>query len=383
MAKPKKRSKPKKPVANNKQSKAGKKMGKKKANISGTIVKSMVGILAMGLILLAGITVYINSGKQSLYNVIAVQPHKSDHYYINEPIHTFRGSVIITNVEEFGPGKTQVAAIIHYYNTTPDIQKLRIREIGDFTDGQYIYTMTTQDDKEHTFNPGESGIFKVTFEHEEGVDGILFYISETMINMGDRGDSNVDEKYRAVVTLDTQRKPELIEEEMLLYGMEKGEAIDLTLPENEKYILDTSVKMEGDDLEQAQEGQVDQAEVDRVLAELEAKENGNEVVDGRLTQREIDLMNTRMTEAEIKEAISKITLPGIDEWGVTAPKLSGGRNIDGLPLLDQANAFDLARNGDNYDGTTVDAEVFARSADEIQELTEQGTQKQESQDSEE
>ena len=383
MAKPKKRSKPKKPDTLNKQSKAGKKMGKKKTNISGTIVKSMVGILAMGLILLAGITVYINSGKQSLYNVIAIQPHKSDHYYINEPIHTFRGSVIITNVEEFGPGKTQVAAIIHYYNTTPDIQKLRIREIGDFTDGQYIYTMTTQDDKEHTFNPGESGIFKVTFEHEEGVDGILFYISETMINMGDRGDSNVDEKYRAVVTLDTQRKPELIEEEMLLYGMEKGEELDLTLPQNQKYILDTSVKMTGDDLEQAQEDAVDQSEVDRVLAELEEQANGDEVVDGRLTQREIDLMNTRMSEAEIKDAISKVTLPGLDEWGVTAPQLKGGRNIEGLPVLDQANAFDPARNGDNYDGNIVDAEVFARSADEIQELSEQGSQQQDSQEDEE
>lgn len=383
MAKPKKRSKPKKPDTLNKQSKVGKKMGKKKANISGTIVKSMVGILAVGLILLAGITVYINSGKQSLYNVIATQPHKSDHYYINEPIHTFRGSVIITNVEEFGPGKTQVAAIIHYYNTTPDIQKLRIREIGDFTDGQYIYTMTTQDDKEHTFNPGESGIFKVTFEHEGGVDGILYYISETMINQGDRGESNVDEKYRAVVSLDTQRKPELIEEEMLLYGMEKGEELDLTLPQNQKYILDTSVKMTGDDLEQAQEDAVDQSEVDRVLAELEEQANADEVVDGRLTQREIDLMNTRMSEAEIKDAISKITLPGLDEWGVTAPKLAGVRNIEGIPVLDQANAFDLARNGDNYDGTIVDAEVFARSADEIQELTEQGSQQQDSQEDEE
>lgn len=380
LAKSNKRSKARKPIKPDKQSKIGKKMGKKKANVSGTIVKAMVGILAVGLILLASITVYINSGKKSLYNVIAVQPHKSDHYFINEPVHTYRGSIIVTNVEEFGPGKTQVAAILHYYNTTPEIQKIRIREMGDFTDGQFIYTLVTQDDKEHTFMPGESGIFKVTFEHEGGVDGILYYISESMINQGDKGDSNVDEKYRAVITLDTQRKKELIEAEMLHYGMEEGEAIDLTLPENEKYILDTTVKMEGDDLE---EGQVDQAEVDRVLEELEAAENGNEVVDGRLTQREIDLMNTRMTEAEIKEAISKVTLPGLDEWGITAPKLVGGRNIEGLPLLDQANAFDLARNGDNYDGTTVDAEVFARSADEIQELSEQGTQQQDSQDSEE
>lgn len=379
LAKPNKRSKAKKPIKPDKQSKVGKKMGKKKANVSGTIVKAMVGILAVGLILLASITVYINSGKKSLYNVIAIQPHKSDHYFINEPVHTYRGSIILTNVEEFGPGKTQVAAILHYYNTTPEIQKIRIREMGDFTDGQYVYTLVTQDDKEHTFMPGESGVFKVTFEHEEGVDGVLYYISESMINQGDRGDSNVDEKYRAVISLDTQRKEELIEAEMLQYGMEEGEAIDLTLPENEKYILDTSVKMTDEDLE---EGQVDQAEVDRVLAELEAKENGNEIVDGRLTQREIDLMNTRMTEAEIKEAISKITLPGLDEWGVTAPSLSGGRNIEGLPILDQANAFDLARNGDNYDGTTVDAEVFARSADEIQDLTEQGTQQQDSQDSE-
>src|SRR5699024_9218483 len=139
----------------------------------------------------------------------------------------------------------------------------------------------------------------------------------------------------------------------------------------------------GDDLEQAQEDAVDQSEVDRVLEELEAAENGDEVVDGRLTQREIDLMNTRMSEAEIKDAISKVTLPGLDEWGVTAPKLAGGRNIEGLPVLDQANAFDPARNGDNYDGNIVDAEVFARSADEIQELSEQGSQQQDSQEDEE
>lgn len=244
-----------------------KKGPKSKRDISGAIIKAMVGILAVGLILLAGITVYINSGKQSLYNVIAIQPHKSDHYFINEPVHTFRGSIVVTNVEEFGPGKTQVAAILHYYNTTPEVQKLRIREMGDFTDGEFIYTLVTQDDKEHTFMPGESGVFKVTFEHENGVDGVMYYISETMINMGDKGDSNVDEKYRAVVTLDTQRKPELIQEEMKAFGIKQGEAIDLTLPENQKYVLDNSVELEVSD-----ETDVDQAEVDRVLAELEAKE---------------------------------------------------------------------------------------------------------------
>lgn len=345
-----------------------KKGPKSKRDISGAIIKAMVGILAVSLILLAGITVYINSGKQSLYNVIAIQPHKSDHYFINEPVHTFRGSIVVTNVEEFGPGKTQVAAILHYYNTTPEVQKLRIREMGDFTDGEFIYTLVTQDDKEHTFMPGESGVFKVTFEHENGVDGVMYYVSETMINMGDRGDSNVDEKYRAVVTLDTQRKPELIQEEMKAFGIKQGEAIDLTLPENQKYVLDNSVELEVSD-----ETDVDQAEVDRVLAELEAKErdqtNESGSGDGRLTQRELDLKNTLLTEAEIKEALSKVSLPGLDEWGVTAPKLNGGRNIDGLPVLDQANAFDPARNGEDFKNDTVSAEYFAKTAEEIAEDT--------------
>lgn len=341
------------------------KKGKSKRDISGPIVKAMVGMLAVSLLLLAGITVYINSGKQSLYNVIAIQPGKSDKYFINEPIHTYRGSIVVTNVEEFGPGNTQVAAILHYYNTTTEVQKLRIREMGDFTDGQFIYTLVTQDDKEHTFLPGESGVFKVTFEHENGVDGVMYYISDTMINMGNRGDSNVDEKYKAVVTLDTQRKTKLIEEEMDLYKMQKGERIDLTLPENQKYVLDTSVELE----EEATTDAVDQAEVDRVLAELEAKERQEEggVVDGRLTQREIDLKKTLMSDAEVKEALSKVSLPGLDEWGVMAPKLNGGRNIEGLPVLDQTHAFDLERNGEGFKNETVDAEYFAKTAEEIQE----------------
>lgn len=372
MAKPKKpvmakgKGKTTKPIKPKKTAnKPVRKKGKSKRDISGPIVKAMVGMLAVSLLLLAGITVYINSGKQSLYNVIAIQPGKSDKYFINEPIHTYRGSIVVTNVEEFGPGNTQVAAILHYYNTTTEVQKLRIREMGDFTDGQFIYTLVTQDDKEHTFLPGESGIFKVTFENEKGVDGVMYYISDTMINMGNRGDSNVDEKYKAVVTLDTQRKPKLIEEEMELYKMQKGERIDLTLPENQKYVLDTSVELEEEETTDA----VDQAEVDRVLAELEAKERQEEggVVDGRLTQREIDLKKTLMTDAEVKEALSKVSLPGLDEWGVTAPKLNGGRNIDGLPVLDQTHAFDLERNGEGFKNETVDAEYFAKTAEEIQE----------------
>lgn len=372
MAKPKKpvtakgKGKTTKPIKPKKTAnKPVRKKGKSKRDISGPIVKAMVGMLAVSLLLLAGITVYINSGKQSLYNVIAIQPGKSDKYFINEPIHTYRGSIVVTNVEEFGPGNTQVAAILHYYNTTTEVQKLRIREMGDFTDGQFIYTLVTQDDKEHTFLPGESGIFKVTFENEKGVDGVMYYISDTMINMGNRGDSNVDEKYKAVVTLDTQRKPKLIEEEMELYKMQKGERIDLTLPENQKYVLDTSVELEEEETTDA----VDQEEVDRVLAELEAKERQEEggVVDGRLTQREIDLKKTLMTDAEVKEALSKVSLPGLDEWGVTAPKLNGGRNIDGLPVLDQTHAFDLERNGEGFKNETVDAEYFAKTAEEIQE----------------
>ena len=372
MAKPKKpvtakgKGKTTKPIKPKKTAnKPVRKKGKSKRDISGPIVKAMVGMLAVSLLLLAGITVYINSGKQSLYNVIAIQPGKSDKYFINEPIHTYRGSIVVTNVEEFGPGNTQVAAILHYYNTTTEVQKLRIREMGDFTDGQFIYTLVTQDDKEHTFLPGESGVFKVTFEHENGVDGVMYYISDTMINMGNRGDSNVDEKYKAVVTLDTQRKPKLIEEEMELYKMQKGERIDLTLPENQKYVLDTSVELEEEETTDA----VDQEEVDRVLAELEAKERQEEggVVDGRLTQREIDLKKTLMTDAEVKEALSKVSLPGLDEWGVTAPKLNGGRNIDGLPVLDQTHAFDLERNGEGFKNETVDAEYFAKTAEEIQE----------------
>lgn len=372
MAKPKKpvtakgKGKTTKPIKPKKTAnKPVRKKGKSKRDISGPIVKAMVGMLAVSLLLLAGITVYINSGKQSLYNVIAIQPGKSDKYFINEPIHTYRGSIVVTNVEEFGPGNTQVAAILHYYNTTTEVQKLRIREMGDFTDGQFIYTLVTQDDKEHTFLPGESGIFKVTFENEKGVDGVMYYISDTMINMGNRGDSNVDEKYKAVVTLDTQRKPKLIEEEMDLYKMQKGERIDLTLPENQKYVLDTSVELE----EEATTDAVDQAEVDRVLAELEAKERQEEggVVDGRLTQREIDLKKTLMSDAEVKEALSKVSLPGLDEWGVTAPKLNGGRNIEGLPVLDQTHAFDLERNGEGFKNETVDAEYFAKTAEEIQE----------------
>ena len=144
--------------------------------------------------------------------------------------------------------------------------------------------------------------------------------------------------------------------------------IDLTLPENQKYVLDNSVE-----LEVSEETDVDQAEVDRVLAELEAKErNQNKESgsgDGRLTQRELDLKNTLLTEDEIKEALSKVSLPGLDEWGITAPKLDGGRNIDGLPVLDQANAFDPARNGEDFKNDTVSAEYFAKTAEEIAEDT--------------
>ena len=129
--------------------------------------------------------------------------------------------------------------------------------------------------------------------------------------------------------------------------------------------MDTSVELE----EEATTDAVDQAEVDRVLAELEAKERQEEggVVDGRLTQREIDLKKTLMSDAEVKEALSKVSLPGLDEWGVMAPKLNGGRNIEGLPVLDQTHAFDLERNGEGFKNETVDAEYFAKTAEEIQE----------------
>ena len=331
--------------------------GKRKKTVSGSIVKGMMGLLMVGIMLLAGITIYINSGKQSLYNVIAQSPTKEDHYFVNEPVHTYKGTIVISNVEEFGPGDSQVAAIIHYYNTTPDVQRFRIRDFGDFTNGQYNYTLVTQDDKEHTFSPGERGIFKVTFEHEGGVDGIYYYTSETLENTQEPGvekDTNVDDKYRAVVTLATQRKPDLIDAEMLVYGIKKGEKIDLTLPENKKYIVNTKLEIAEEDAE-TNEGEtvstvettegVDQSEVDALLASLEAEEAGTaSSEDDGLTQRERDLKKTQMSDGEIQAALAKISLPGLEEWGRTAPKLSGERNTEGLPVLDQMQDFDLSRN---------------------------------------
>lgn len=51
-----------------------------------------------------------------------------------------------------------------------------------------------------------------------------------------------------------------------------------------------------------------------------------------------------MSDGEIQAALAKISLPGLEEWGRTAPKLSGERNTEGLPVLDQMQDFDLSRN---------------------------------------
>ena len=199
-------------------------MNKKKVKITPAVIKTLLFTVVIILGILAVFSVKSNNSKKSLYNVVAQSPIDKDRYYINEPIHMGKGSIIVSNVEEFGPSNTNVAAIIHYYNTTEKTQVFRIRDLGLFTDGFFNYTMVTNDDREHMFAPGDSGIFKVEMEREEGVDGLWFYTSENLL--GENHD-----RYQAIVLLDTQRDEETILAEKLALGIDpNSEFLDLSLP---------------------------------------------------------------------------------------------------------------------------------------------------------
>lgn len=329
-------------------------MNKKKIKITPAVIKTLLFSVVIIIGILAVFSVTSNSSKKSLYNVVAQSPKDKDRYYINEPIHMGKGSIIISNVEEFGPSNTNVAAIIHYYNTTEKTQVFRIRDLGLFTDGFFNYTMVTTDDREHMFAPGDSGIFKVEMEREEGVDGLWFYTSENLL--GDNHD-----RYQAIVLLDTQRDEETILAEKLALGIDpNSEFLDLSLPENQHMIQKSSVQVND-------EGEII-GTTDTDNEDSESTDGSEMGINRNLTTREREALATRMTDAEIQEALSKVTLPGLDEWGPQTQGDKGGkvlRDIEGLPILTQQEYFIAT----TQDGQEIDSEALKELQDSLVEDT--------------
>lgn len=327
-------------------------MNKKKVKITPAVIKTLLFSVVIILGILAVFSVKSNSSKKSLYNVVAQSPIDKDRYYINEPIHMGKGSIIVSNVEEFGPSNTNVAAIIHYYNTTEKTQVFRIRDLGLFTDGFFNYTMVTNDDREHMFAPGDSGIFKVEMEREEGVDGLWFYTSENLL--GENHD-----RYQAIVLLDTQRDEETILAEKLALGIDpNSEFLDLSLPENQHMIQRSSVQVND-------EGEII-GTTDTDNEDSESTDGSEIGISRNLTTREREALATRMTDDEVQEALSKVALPGLDEWG---PQTQGDRSgkvlrdVEGLPILTQQEYF----IANTQDGQEIDSEALKELQDSLVE----------------
>lgn len=282
--------------------------------------------------------------KIDLYSFVSKRPETQDQYLINEPIHMARGSIMLSNVEEFGPANSNVAAIIHYFNTTDEVQVFRIKDFGAFTDGNLIYNMKTADAKEHQFKPGESDLFKVVIEKEKGTDKLYFVPSDNFIIDSDASDKHkrsevLDPTYIGVVNLTTQTDPEIIAKEKELHGIaKKSDVLDLSLAENQHQIFRNSVEVDS-------EGKITGMDKDETLV----NEQGKEVqpaanIQRKLTKAEKDALATTMTDEEIKRAIEGITLPGLSEWGATVERINENnkplRDIGGLRVLTQDKYFE-------------------------------------------
>lgn len=316
-------------------------MRKSKLKGSSFIIKLLTGIGAGIIIILMVLTVVSQSRKKELANTLTNRPTKNDMYLINEPIHTPNGSVIVSNVEEFGPNNTQLTAIIHYYNTTDLTKNYRITDIGSFVDESYIYTMNTSDDRSHTFRPGDHGLFKITIERELGSDGLYFVVSDvlsqaTAPKLGEKK----EEDYNATVMLNTQRKPELIEEEKKALGIQDSEIMDLSDPKNEGQIFVNSVVVNDD-------GEIVDSQENEELTELAnptESSTGAEGIDRQLTKEERRALATVMTDEEIENALQDIQLPGLYEWGpgYQSRPMPEKRDLSGVRVLTQAEYFEEA-----------------------------------------
>lgn len=314
---------------------------KKRGRVSSGIVSILVVLFALVIISLAFLSIMAQNRKSELANVVTGELliQDGDIYRINEVIHGMGGSVLVSNVEEYGKQRQNVTAILHYYNTTREIKKVNVYSIGLFTDGfkEYNYVGQTFEDKE--LKPGESLTYKLTIERANGTNGLYFIPSKGIIG----------ESYKAMVDLSTQTSEENLQADLEKYGIKDAEVLDLSLAENEGQIITGRVLFDAE----GQMTEIVKTEEEKQLAGDDVKEvvatTGKiEGINRQLTQEEQKALNNLMTEEDIDAALARINLPGYIEWGYVKDKqkdayvqrnIKGYRDTRSLKVMTQQDGY--------------------------------------------
>lgn len=313
---------------------------KKRGRVSSGLMRILIIMFAVVIIALAFLSIMAQNRKSDLANVVTGELliQDGDIYRINEVIHGINGSVLVSNVEEYGKQRQNVTAILHYYNTTRELKKVNVYDIGVFTDGFKEYKYVGQTFEEKELKPGESLTYKLTVERENGTNGLYFIPSEGILGEG----------YKAMVDLSTQTSEENLLAELEKYGIKDAEVLDLSLAENEGQIITGRVLFDAE----GQMTEVIKTEEEKKLAgdvkELVATTGKIDGIDRQLTQEEQKALDNLMTDEEIDAALARINLPGYIEWGyVKDPKkgeyvqrkIEGYRDTRSLKVLTQQDGY--------------------------------------------
>lgn len=177
-------------------------------------------IVAVVMIIVAFAGVVGNQGERTNRVIDTVNLEYTDKYMTEEVIRAWYGQVGLTNVEEFGTNNGKVSAIIHYKNTTHSNITLAPSDLGTFMDSGFDYTIYGADNKRVVYEPGDTAEFRVYINRKEGLDGLVYLISEPESGgLGglDTSGANSGTVYQASIDLN-MLNPD-IEEKIAMYGI--------------------------------------------------------------------------------------------------------------------------------------------------------------------
>lgn len=326
----------------------GRKGGSK--SITGRFGNILLIVLMLILVTVAFLSIYAQNRKSDLTNIVVgeLDVLDSDMYRVNEPVHGINGSVVISNVEEYGKTRQNISAIIHYYNTTPDVKNWSATDIGRFTDGFQYYNYVGYKNEPVEIQPGESATYKVSFEREDGTRNLFFVPSEVAV-LGEND-------YEARIDISTQMSEEKILDEKTLYGFDlEPEVLDLSLEENAHQVLTGAVFFDPEgnqtdtlttEIEEAQQAEEEEEAIESPL--VTGQIDG---INRQLTQAELEALGSIRPAEEIEEALRRLNLPGLIEWGYVyradmperqQRKIEGFRDTRGLRVLTQQEGYSSA-----------------------------------------
>ena len=165
--------------------------------MSKNIFRISIGIISVVLLVVAFAGVMSNQKARTNRVIDKVDLNTTDHYMTEEVIRTWYGQIGITNVEEFGTNDGQVAAIIHYKNSTDSTLALGVDDLGTFMDEDYNYTIYGDNTGVVEYEPDDTAEFSVYIKRDEGLNGLSYLLAEPEEQTGT--ESGLDTVYQASI----------------------------------------------------------------------------------------------------------------------------------------------------------------------------------------